>query len=445
MVTDEFFQLGKAETVTLGMSGLPLIDIPHPMAGQPQEKVAQIAVKAIQEIIHVLTGNATDLETYYRTKTVIHKKKMRNKTLFADQFSSPNAPRLFRAPNSLEAVNNLFLSRGWTDGLPIIPPTEERLKKFLGDSAWDRREMLGFVPPCQGEATVEKLAVNSIMAGCTPDLFPVVVAATKAMLQEGFNLYGIQTTTHLCTVLVIVNGPLVDKLRFNCSYNAMGQGVRANAVVGRAIRFILVNIGGALPGVLDRATLGGPAKYTFCLAENEEESPWDPLHVERGFAQDVSTVTVVGAEGPHNVNDHGSQNAEEILTTIAGVLGTPGTNHIYLSGEPLIIIGPEHAAAIARDGFSKLMLKQFLHEHGRVPFSLISPGNLTRFAKIKPDRFAGLKPGDRVPLAERAEDIMVVVAGGAGRHSAVIPTFGTTRAITGMINGADGQPIRVKE
>jgi hypothetical protein len=162
--------------------------------------------------------------------------------------------------------------------------------------------------------------------------------------------------------------------------------------------------------------------------------------VEKGFAKNVSTVTVLGAEGPQNVNDHGSNSAEEVLLTVAGVLATPGTNHLYLGGEPLIVLSPEHAKIIASSGFSKKDVKQFLFEKARVPLRLISRGNLERFCKIWPERFLGLAMEDSVPIPEKAEDFIVVVAGGQGKHSAVIPSFGTTKAVTVSIDDASGNP-----
>jgi len=441
--TDEFFTLGKAESQILGMPGLPIAHIPHPLASQPPERVTEMAKGALGEIIHVLTTDAKELETEYKSKTVTSRKKLRRKPIFGDEFSDPGGPRTLKAPASLEGANMLFYRRGWTDGFPIIPPTDERLEKMIAHSGFAPETLIGKVAPSYGEATVEKIAVNAVMAGCLPEYLPVVIAAAKAMIDKSFNLYALQTTTHLCTVLVLVNGPLADELDINDGYNAMGQGYMGNATIGRAIRLILINIGGATPGVLDRATLGAPSKYSFCFAENEEENPWEPLHVERGFPKSHSTVTVVGAEGPHNVNDHGGNTAEEILTTISGVLATPGANNFYIKGEPLIALGPEHASVIARDGFSKNDVKQWLFENARVPMRLVSQGNLERFLKIAPDRFSGKGPDDRVPMVDKPEDLMVVVAGGNGRHSVVIPTFGTTTSVTVPVADKDGEPVLV--
>jgi hypothetical protein len=443
--TDEFFALGKAEAEFLGVPGLPIAVIPHPMAGQPPQRVAEIAEHSFDEIVHILTGDAKLLVDEYKDKAVKgarKKKRLRHKSLFGDEFSISESDDTVRAPDSLDAVNRIFYHRGWTDGMPIIPPTEERVDQMLGDWCLNEDTAIGTIAPRGGAATVKKIAANAVMAGCLPEHLPVVVAATRAMIQKEFNLYAVQTTTHPVTVLTLVNGPLAYDLDFNCSYNAMGQGSLSNAAVGRAIRLLLVNVGGASPGVLDRATLGSPAKYAFCFAENETESPWDPFHAERGFSESVSTVTVMGVEGPHNVNDHGGETGEEILLTVTGVLSNPGINNVYLNGEPLIVLGLEHATIIARDGFSKQAVKQFIFEKARVPLRWVSKGNMKWFTRHNPQRFSHLKVGDEIPIVDRAEDIMVVVAGGMGRHSAVIPTFGGhSRAVTVPIFDSHGEHI----
>lgn len=415
------------------------------MAGQPPERVADIAAQAFHEIVHILTADTKLLESEYKDKTVEggrKKKRLRHKALFGDEFSISESDDTVRAPDSVDAVNRIFYHRGWSDGLPLVPPTEERVRQMLANDGWNEDTLIGTIAPRGGAATIRKIAANAVMAGCLPEHLPLVIAAAKALVQKNFNLYAIQTTTHPVTVLTLINGPLVDALDFNCGYNAMGQGSLSNAAVGRAIRLLLVNVGGASPGVLDRATLGSPAKYAFCFAENEAENPWEPLHVERGFSESVSTVTLTSAEGPHNVNDHGGETGEEILLTVAGVLSNPGINNVYLSGEPLIVLGPEHAAIIARDGFSKQAVKQFIFEKARIPLRWVSNGNMKWFLRHNPSRFSDLKAGDEIPIVDKAEEILVVVAGGMGRHSAVIPTFGGhTRAVTVPIVDSRGEPI----
>jgi hypothetical protein len=297
---------------------------------------------------------------------------------------------------------------------------------------------IGAVEPRLGMATVGKVAANAVMAGCEPQHFPVVLAATRAMIEPRFNLKALQATTHPCTVMLLVNGPIADTLDVNAGTNAFGQGAQANAVIGRAIRLVLTNIGGGAPGILDRATQGTPAKYSFCFAENVAESPWPPFHVERGFRPEDSTVTVFGVEGPHNVNEHFGHTAEDVLLTVAGTLAIPGSNNSYLGGENLVVLGPEHAELVAREGYDKPAIKRFLVEHAVIPSHHIGPGQRKTFKERFPDRVVG--PGGLggeggMHIAGSPADILVVVAGGAGRHSAVLPSFGNTRAVTVRIEG----------
>jgi hypothetical protein len=309
------------------------------------------------------------------------------------------------------------------------------------DRPWS--EPVGLIPPRWGEATPWRLAVNAVMAGCRPEYFPLVLLAVEAMCEEPFNLYGIQATTHLCAPLIIVNGPVARELNINAGHNAFGPGWRSNASIGRAIRLALLNIGGATPGIGDMATFGSPAKFSYCVAENEQESPWEPLHVERGFAADTSTVTVVGAEAPHNVNDHESITAPGILKMIAATASTPGTNDIAYGGEPVIAFSPEHAATVAGGGYSKADAKRYLCEHAWVALGRFSDENIERRMRVKfPERLGSAGPDARVPVVQRPEDFLLIVLGGPGKHSAFIPTFGATRSVTRALRHRDGRLVR---
>src|SRR3989442_15352960 len=207
--------------------------------------------------------------------------------------------------DSPEALLAAFCEREWCDGLPIVPPTEERVRAMRGKAP--RGRSLGAMPPLWRQATLEKLAVNAVMAGCEPAAFPVVVAAVEAMLEPPFNLYGVQATTHPVAPLLIVHGPVAGRLGVHAGSGCFGPGFRPNATIGRAIRLILMNVGGGWPGRHDTATQGSPAKFAYCIAEREDASPWGPLHAG------ANVVTVFGGEAPHNVNDH-------VSTTAAGVL-----------------------------------------------------------------------------------------------------------------------------
>ncbi len=344
------------------------------------------------------------------------------------------------ADDDFDAINRLYMERGWGDGLPIIPPTAGRVEKMLEycDRPWD--VPIAKMAPRYGEATPLRLAANAVMAGCAPNYFPLFMLAIEAMCEEPFNLYGVQATTHLCAPLVIVNGPVATELGINGGHNAFGPGTRSNATVGRAIRLALVNIGGAIPTLGDMSTFGAPSKFSYLVAENEAQSPWAPLHVERGLAKEASAVTVIGAECPHNINDHESLSGEGILTTIAGTMATTGSNDIYYAAQPVIVMGPEHAKAVANDGYSKADAKRFLQERAQLPLGKFSKENIERRFRVTfKDRYANAGLDAPVYAVQNADDIIIAVIGGAGKHSAYIPTFGATKAVTRALKRKDGQ------
>lgn len=330
-------------------------------------------------------------------------------------------------PESFKAINDLFLEKGWSDGLPIIPPTEEAVERMLKGTKRDPSDIVTSIPNSWHPASVEKIAINAVMAGCLPDYLSLIITAVEAMCEEQFNLRGVQATTHPVALLLIVNGPIVKKLNINSKSGAFGPGWRSNATIGRAIRLILMNIGGAIPGTTDMSTQGQPSKYTFCIAENEEDSPWEPLHVERGFEASTSTVTIVDAENPHNINDHSAITADEVLTTIASVMTTMGNNNILRQqGNPVLVLGPEHAATIAREGLSKSDVKSIIHEKTKIHLSRFYERAI-QHCYPRADRAAA------VSITPDKEDLMVIVAGGPGKHSSFLPTFGHCQAVTKAI------------
>ena len=323
----------------------------------------------------------------------------------------------------------LAYEAGWTDGLPIVPPTADRVRTFLESVGRSPLELVGEIPPRGGRATVEKLAANAVMAGCLPEYFPVVIAAIDALLLPRFNLASVQCSTHIATPLVIVNGPVAGKLGMNSGGNCFGQGNRANATIGRAVKLALTNLGGALPGDEDRATFGHPGKYTYCIAENEAENPWEPYHVEHGYAAEQSVVTVHPAEAPHNLNNHGADNPKDLLTTFALSMAIPGCNNIHVMGDVLLVLGPEHADIIASAGWNKNDVRSYLYEMARQPLALLKLGGIHgRHAHRNTlwPRWIDRDDDDAmVPVVRRAEDIHIMVAGGPGRHSVYIPGWGS--------------------
>ena len=330
-----------------------------------------------------------------------------------------------------EATERLYL-QGFTDGLPVIPPTGRRIEAMLDGR--DPGIPVASLPPAHRSATFRGLAVCAVMAGCRPEYFPVLVAATRALAQPEFNLLGILTTTGAAAPMMILNGPIRNRLGLNFGPNALGPGVQSNATIGRAVSLVCRNVAGAIPGKLDMATIGQPGKYTFCTAENEEANPWEPLHVSRGYAGDRSTVTVVGAAGTLEVKDDAGTNAENLLTTFAQSMssaGSLGGNFLLGGGEPLVLLAPEHAAIIARE-MSRRQAQAFLFERARLPFPALSKqirANLERVRAAHGENVAAF--ADNVWVAERPEDIMLVVVGGVGVKSVFVPTWsGTTRAVT---------------
>jgi hypothetical protein len=339
-----------------------------------------------------------------------------------------------------EAIFERFSSEGWTDGLPIVPPTAARVAEMLAYSDLEPGASLGAMPPRWGEATIGKIAVNAVMAGCKPEYFPVVVTAVKAILARPFNLYGVQGTTNPASPVLIVNGPIAREILINARGNLFGPGFRANATIGRAIRLVMTTIGGGVPQQADKSTLGNPAKYTCCFAEHESGSPWAPLHVERGFDAATSTVTAFGGAAPANIIEK-SKTAVEMLETIARAMAVSGSNNMFMSHEALLVLGPEHAAIAARQGFDKARVRRTLFEQARIPFGEIGQSNADVLHVWRGSCIDEIDGRRTLRIVEKLEDILIVVAGGAGNHSASIPGW-YSRSVTLPITRADGRPIR---
>src|SRR5215475_2328242 len=276
--TEAFVGLAREESKNLGMPNLPLAIIKHPIGGESLAVIRQRAEDALAQVVRGLTG-----EPAARPAGAAGAGAPANERFtFADE------------DDALES----FHARRLSDGLPFVLPTQERVQAMIAG------EVIAIVPPRWAEATVENIAINAVMAGCRPQYMPVLIAALQAVADPAFGLYSVQATTHPCAVLMLVSGPIVDELGLNFRHGAFGPGFRANATAGRAMRLILMNIGGGIPGHGDQATHGSPAKFSYCVAENEAATPWEPFRVARGFARTDSTVTVFSGEGPHNVNDH---------------------------------------------------------------------------------------------------------------------------------------------
>jgi hypothetical protein len=399
MVTDEFLLLAKTESLTRGLTDLRLIELPHPVGSVSPDILRSLAESNIDSIVRVLTAG-----------------DMRSDLNGGD--GSAECTATVEVPSDPGLMFQYFINRGWSDGLPMLPPTEAAIDAMIAGSDLKKDELLGVIPPLNGIATVERVAANAVMAGCLPDYFPLVLAAVRGVLQPRFNLDGVQTTTGNVAPLVIINGPCRNRLQINYSSNVLGLGWRANSTIGRALRLVLSNIGGAAPGVYDKATLGQPAKYTFCIAENEEENPWEPLHVERGWSRGTDVVSVFGCTGVNSAVDMASQTAKGLLKTFALTM-IGGLTSGVTSTETLLIICPEHAAILSAGGYSKAAIRHELFVAARVPHEKISDENLELLAKRRPFWFQHNE--SEIGVVDRPEDLWIVVAGGKGAKSAYIP------------------------
>jgi hypothetical protein len=319
-----------------------------------------------------------------------------------------------------------YYDRGYSDGLPVVPPTPEKVAAMLAALGGEPGKVEARVPPRWGVLTREVLAVNLVLAGCKPEYAPVVRAAMLALCEPAFNLNGVQATTHMASPLLVVNGPLAREIGMNGGCNAFGSGNRANATIGRAIRLVLLNVGGGWPGDLDKSTLGNPSKYTYAVCENEAGSPLAPYHVEKGFAAEDSTVFVMAAEAPHSVTNHVANDPQGILDSICSAMSTIAHNNAVSSGHCAVVLGPEHATTIAKHGWKRHDAKSYLWMYSGNKFRELAFEH--RYGKVYNRSLPAWYRRDldsRIPVVPSPENIHLFVIGGeAGRFSAFIPGWG---------------------
>jgi hypothetical protein len=261
-----------------------------------------------------------------------------------------------------EDVYEYCMRAGFSPFLPVVPPTAARVDACVAATGLEPDRVVGLVPPCYGPATVEKIAANAVMAGCRPEYMEVLLPVVRAACDERFNLHGVQATTNSATPLVIVSGPVAERLGFASGAGVFGNVARANSTVGRALQLVMANLGGARPGEIDMATLGNPGRFSYCIAENHAQSPWEPLHVEAGFGPDESTVTLFAATGLMEVSEHTARTGAGVLRTIAATLATVWSWRRCGRVDAVVVVCPEHAATLAADGFSNRDARDFLFE-----------------------------------------------------------------------------------
>lgn len=351
------------------------------------------------------------------------------------------ASERFQLPDDLDEIQEWFSSRGLTDGLPVIPPTEARVERMLANCGHSASHVLGQMPPQQATVDVETVAVNAVMAGCPPKAFRIVLAAVRAALQPEFNLTSVQTTTCPKSVMVIVSGPGAKEAGVTGGYGVMGPcGSAANLGIGRAVNLSLVNIGGAQPGIGSKITQGNPAKVALCVTENAEESPWPEYHVRQGFDASDTVVTLMACTGARNVNDHDSEAARRFLEVLATEMMPLGQQSWYISnmrgrqGHCAVIFAPEHARLFAGARMSASDVQGYLHARVRRSVREIRDGAmwLHRDWPAEVEALAG-DPDAMVPLVSRPDDIHVLVAGKAGKQSTFLPGAATTAVVSEIV------------
>ena len=309
---------------------------------------------------------------------------------------------------------------GCTDGLPVVIPTPERVERLVLAAVEDPTTSLGVMGPLNSATTIEKVAINAVMAGCEPDHMPIVVATLRALLRPEYDLFEAQSTTHSTTPLVVVSGPLAEASGIAGGFGALGPGHRANASIGRAVRLCLLNIGGARPGVSDMALLGHGGKFTMCLTEDIAQSPWPACSVDAGFDPFDSVITVIGVEAPHSVvfvdDADDPDSPQRLLRLVARAIANPGSNNAFFrSGSVAVALNPDHAAVLGRAGLQRSDVQSELHR--------LATNRRGELRDLNP-AFAG--PGgddDELPTLPSPDHVLVLVAGGGGLYSSVFPSW----------------------
>jgi hypothetical protein len=342
--------------------------------------------------------------------------------------SLPGPELLQLADDDPEALLDLYAANGWGDGLPLVAPTAARVDamlRALGDV--DPDEVLAILPPRFGEATRRILAVNAVLAGCRPGYLPVLVSAVRALGRPELNLRGVNATTHCVAPLLIVHGAVVDDAGYNAGIGTFGPGTRANATTGRALRLILLHVAGAVPGPGDASTQGGPAKYTYCIAENLAATPWESYPASLGV-EAPSAVTIHCGEAPHNFHDMESDHPAPILDKCASAMASLGQNNAPIAqGEYFVVLGPEHAATAAAHGWTRRDISSYLFQTARLPASRFR----ANFNSLAWETWMQGVAGDELlPMTGHPDHIRVLVAGGPGKHSCVVPSWGMTKSVT---------------
>jgi hypothetical protein len=339
-----------------------------------------------------------------------------------------------KAPSQKDVTGliELYFRKGWTDGLPVVPPSADSINAMLSAADLKAHEVVGEIPMRNVRITADKVALNAVLAGCLPEYMPVVVAAVRGICHPNFGYHGPATSTGGAAVAIIVNGPIIKRIGINSRDNALGPGFRPNATIGRAVRLLMMNAINTRPGKLDRSTLGNPGKYSLCFGEDEENSPWEPYHIEKGFRQEESTATVFATEGTHQIYNQLSKDPEELCITMADAMANLGSMNIIGHQEFFVVFAGEHQEIFRQSNWSKSQVKECLFSYACRSLAEIKragrmPGPILEGDETK-KRHVVSNPGDIIVLSAGAR---------AGAFSACLPGWGSssmTRSVTTMIS-----------
>lgn len=404
MATAAFIPLAQIECKAWGWQ-VPVARIDHPLGGVPTDRLDSRAQQVVEYFVTQAEGHADGGPV--GTQHAV---------------SEP----MLAVPADPWEFYEFIQQKGWGDGLPLLHPTPERVERMLAGAGVQGDAFVGLIPPEKLHCTAQDVAANCVLAGLPDAAFPVVLAAIRAALQERFNLLGVLATTNPCATTVIVSGPIAKELGMNAAASVYGPGNRMNAAIGRAVRLSFQNLGGAWPGPVDKSTQGSPAKYTYCFAENLDESPWGPYHLDRGFRESDSTVTMLAPEGPHNMHDPASTSGANFLQYVIGSMTHCGHNNLYHRGDTFLVLCPEHAHMLVRDGYDRERIRQEIFARARVRANVLGREAFEHFTSHWPVKEEIDYDTGTLSVVQAPDEINVAVAGGPGKHSSWLPTFGLT-------------------
>lgn len=433
--TKPFFSDSKSAAAAVGLPDLRIVALPvATTANRPEEELKRVAREVLQEVIDGLTKKSASAET---TKPEPFKPKPARELSFTGRDYI----------EAMAAMEKYFLANRWSDGFPLIPPTREAVEEMIGATGLPGDHIVGIVDPKKGVATVERIAINAVMAGCRPAYMPVLVAIVEALTDPAFDLYGVQCTGGLTAPLVIVSGPIVKELNLNFSYSTAGPGWKSNSTIGRATRLILINIGQAWPGINDMKDVGNPAKFGIVIAENEVQNPpnWPTLREREGFKKEASTVSVYASQSFRQIHDSqkylaSSKKPEPIVDPMIARLMSTSLNATaeQWGEEILLVMGPVMANILAGHGYTPETIAQELYEKGRIRRDIFGPRPLGAYAVGSgiPKWIDYLPDDGMVPVVPRPEDIKIVVSGGRGPGTGFLVDrwgFGNSHFVTKQV------------